>query len=771
MHESRIQHQDRMMQKFELTDNNAYYECSLLAHSEHQGRFHLYAEHVHQVSVLASQFAEHAGLHYVASAAALLHDEGKKTDAFQEKLRTSSAGFVPHKGLGALIAATRGWFDVALAIAGHHGGIPAWQELASEIQRDDELAWQNRPDWKPLLDAAAEQSVSGLPNSIEPRPDADSRLTAFDVRVRLITSSLVDADFLDTEMHFHPKRTERRVPYPDIATLAKRFHLKQAELIEKADATPLNQHRRELYEASLKAAEQPPGFFRLALPTGAGKTRDSLGFAFRHAAHHGHRRIIVALPYTSIIDQMADEYRVIFGYRAFLEHHSDIQIAGDDPDDSPRQEEQRRRLAAENWDASLILTTTVQLFDSLFSNKPSKLRKVHRLANSILILDEIQTLPVLLLEPILDMLSELVERYGMTVVLSTATQPAFDRIKTMLPSDSVRDIIPDTQDIFHAFQRVSFDFPEEHWEEQQVVHELLSSPQAMVVVNTKADALRIYDTLRQKDCNALHLSTFMCPAHRRKVIREIRRRLKDNDPCRVVTTQLIEAGVDIDFPLVMRALGPLDRVIQAAGRCNREGKMRDAEGRPKRGRVVVFKLKDGKLPPGEYHTGTGIFEGMLAHGAFDPYDQAAISQYFRKLYENQPTDRGYVYKGKRRTGVAINPLRQKLDFPRVAEAFHLIEQGGQSAVAVGYCGNSPHRWHESEAGRLLERLLDPYANRRHLFRELQPYLVNVFENKLKEYRRSSLVAEHPSGILYWTGRYDDDAGIGRAEGDSEQLMI
>jgi CRISPR-associated endonuclease/helicase Cas3 len=389
-----------------------------------------------------------------------------------------------------------------------------------------------------------------------------------------------------------------------------------------------------------------------------------MAFALKHALVHGLDRVIVAIPYTSIIEQTADVYRNIFGETSVLEHHSAV-ITGHDGCDPLSYQDVWSRLASENWDAPIVVTTTVQLFESLFAHRPSACRKLHNIARSVLVLDEVQTLPPQLLTPILDVLQDLVEHYSVSVVLCTATQPALQDGPYLKGLSNIREIVPDPPRYFAALRRVHYTLPaaDERWDWERVAVEMRNTAQCLAIVNTKPDALQLLDALN--DSTALHRSTLLCGAHRRDVLHEIRRRLDIGEPCRLIATQVVEAGVDLDFPLVLRAIGPLDRIVQAAGRCNREGRLAS-------GRVVVFWPAEGKVPPGAYRTGTDTAISLLSRPQVDLHDPTLYRTYFELLYQAVETD----VKG-------IQNLRQALDYPEVAQRFRLIEDD-TAAVVVRY---------------------------------------------------------------------------------------
>jgi CRISPR-associated endonuclease/helicase Cas3 len=574
----------------------------------------------------------------------------------------------------------------------------------------------------------------------------------------MLFSCLVDADYLDTELHFSGPDLRKGSGFPEIGRLADMFFANHASKFGKGEeSSELNLLRCKLFEEAVETAAREPGVYSLTIPTGGGKTRTALGFAFRHAQTHGHRRVIVALPYTSILDQMATEYGKIFGEDNFLLHYSGWQgaeAAWKIEEESAR--EKKMKLAAENWDASLILTTTVQLFDSIFSNRPGACRKLHNLAHSVIILDEVQTLPMKYWEPICDVLGLLVTQYSATVVLSTATQPALDRVPSFEKRvGKPREIITKPASAYQILKRVKYEIHiDEPWSWDKVADTLFEAgTSGMIIVNTKSHALELFKLVQEKDPDSLHLSTLMCGAHRRRVIEEIKQRLELEIPCRVVSTQLVEAGVDIDFPLVMRAVGPLDRIVQAAGRCNREGKL-GREG----GRVIVFKPEDNKMPQGSYQTGAGHFEVMYRGEKFIPDDPTTFPAYFARLLQDVDE------------GVELNKLRKRLMFETVAEKFHLIDRGATRSVFTGYDGTD-NKWKGSPAEDLLKRLASTTGEaKRRIYRKLQPFVVEIYQNQVNWLKGTVILEDSATGELYWWGEYDDHVGIAKEQQELDNLF-
>jgi CRISPR-associated endonuclease/helicase Cas3 len=507
--------------------------------------------------------------------------------------------------------------------------------------------------------------------------------------IRMLFSALVDADRLATEAFYEPDKAARRGAYPPLNQVQRSL---DAYLGRFAADTDVNVARAEVLADCRHAAPQPAGFFSLTAPTGSGKTLSAMAFALAHAQQHGLRRVIVVVPYTSIIEQNAAAYRDAMGGDALVEHHSNLDEV--ERERVAPEAEVLRRLATENWDAPVIITTTVQFFESLFSNHPGTCRKLHNIARSVVILDEAQCLPPAYLSPLLDALRELTSHYGCTVVISTATQPALGR-RAALPEglDAVREIVRDPRALAARLERVRVRFPADYRTAtpfESLAPELEAHPQVLAVVHRRADARRLAMLLPEQ--GRFHLSALMCAAHRLEVLGTITARLKERSVCRVVATQLVEAGVDLDFPVVYRALAGLDSLAQAAGRCNREGTI-------PRGEFVVFRAET-EPPPGTLRIALQATEALLAeHSDGLPLsDPALFEQFFRQFFHHSDLDRR-----------AIQPERAVLNFATVAREFRLIEDGYRRAVAVPW-GAGPERLRgfEAEPGRDTARGLQPF---------------------------------------------------------------
>lgn len=725
-----------------------------LAHSANAlGQEQDLEDHLRNVAEMAGKFAAPWGAIALATVAGWLHDIGKLDPAFQQYLLMNrSAPGTPkrgpdHKGAGALLAAQARLDPLCFLIQGHHGGLRAQRDVKvwlAERQKEAapseaiSIALKHFPHLDSLLRATA-----ALPPPIVDHHD----MSSLDLYLRMLFSALVDADFLDTERHFQPSRHLSRVVAPSVTELWHAFTTNQAQLSGQRN-DKVNQIRHRVYVDSLAHATEPAGFFRLTGPTGIGKTRLSLGFALRHAQEHGLQRIIYAIPYTSITEQTASEFRRIFATHphVVLEHHSAVH--GHDPEGTPTQEETWARLAAENWDAPIVVTTTVQLFESLHAASTSSCRKLHNLACSVIVLDEAQMLPTHVLAPILDTLKQLVTRYGASVIFCTATQPALDESLGRYGLTDVREIVPDPAALFAELKRVEYSLParDERWSWERIANTMTERSQALAIVNTRAHAVGLLAALRaqvgeQNADSIFHLSTWMCGAHRQATLAAVRHKLQAGEACWLISTQVVEAGVDLDFPKVLRALAPLDRIVQAAGRCNRNGRLDEL------GQVIVFVPEDGGLPRGAYSIGVAETLTFLQDGAPDLHDPEVYSQYFRSFYARLDLDARHVQDARH---------VRRLDFPEVERAFRMIEEETIPVVIttrdVPALANNP-------ANELLEQLRHAQGTARGILRQLQPYIVGLRSQQISHALQRHLAEEVIPGLYQWHGDYDQTSGI------------
>ncbi len=725
----------------------------LIAHSVNEfGREQPFLEH-------SGNVARRAGLHASAFDSGHFgewngwwHDAGKVADDIQKHLRaprTAERG--PDHSSAGMLRAMEVCHPLAFNIAGHHGGLPNYCDLKERVRRKsiepDEQRVRDalKLAEKVLSDHAPTLDLSLMPQFLKAKGEMASK-RRLEVWIRMLHSALVDADCIDTEAHFNSERNaERERARPSIEELWGIFEKKQNALLTCVESTTLNSVRLEIYRRCIEMADQPQGIFSLTVPTGGGKTRSALGFALRHAVRHGLRRVIVVLPYTSIIEQNADVYRDILGSDAVLEHHSAAQ-SSETPEDVA-ESERRQRMAAENWDVPVVVTTSVQLLESLFANRNSRVRKLHNIVKSVLVLDEIQTLPPALLEPTLDMLRHLSEAYGVTVLLCTATQPAFTSDLDFEGFEEVTEILSNPGEVYQKLKRVRYRIDiTEPWPWNRIVRELCSADQSMVIMNTVKDALRLLEELRGEE-HVFHLSANLCGHHRRKVLAEVRERLKNGLPVRLVATQVVEAGVDIDFPLVLRALGPLDSIIQAAGRCNREGRLAEGE-------VVVFIPLEGGCPPGAYKLGKDQTHSMLqAFSSNRLHDYTFPTEYFRRLYDISKIDERDI-QGK----------RARFEFVETSKAYRLIDDE-QTPVIVPYGV-------DIKLDELIRKIEKRKEVSRSDWRLLQPYLVNLRKKRLKEALDSRVCREIAEGLYLLDDMfYDPIRGVSMDRPGISELII
>ena len=750
-------------------------------------------DHLTKVADLAADFAKSFGCEKLAYAAGLLHDLGKAHDEFQTHLEKSELENksdrcrVNHSEAGAAFAYNNIESPlkdlIANVVIGHHTGLadydngPASYKYRKERgEKDlDVIKEQIAPYLQKLPDPA---SLTQIGFKLSPE--------SYHFLVRFVFSALVDADWLDTERFKKPENFKLRSQFPSLKEYLEKFNAHMDALSSKAqnDASAnlshasLNQMRNQvLADCRAKGRESTgSGLYSLAVPTGGGKTLSSMAFALEHAVKTGKDRIIYVIPYTSIIEQNAGVFREIFGDEAVIEHHSNIdwdkfKKETDSDRDAESSAQIQMELATENWDASLIVTTNVQFFESLFACQTSRCRKLHNIANSVVILDEAQMLKPELLSVCNSALNELTSKFNTTVVLCTATQPALDSEelkkikKDYLPLNKPIPINPNQQQLYEKLRRAEYHIDldtKETWE--SLSNKLTKEKQVLCIVNTRKDCYELYNAVKAKAENAsetvFHVSALMNPEHRSKRISEIKERLKDGAPVCVISTQLVEAGVDIDFPVVYRASAGLDSILQSGGRCNREGKL---EGL---GQVYVFKAPS-KIPEGTMHKAEGSFKelwntqpDLQKPESYRRYSQLFISKLnsTREIKNSQNGQTVDVLKSLSVCGVPIN-----VSYRTIGENLHWIDDEYSVPVVTIY---------DEKGAELIDQLRAEGPNKT-LMRQLQRYMVNIPRNKADMLLKTGEIQMLDCGILVQNDSflYSEEYGLNLFRDDKTPLKI
>lgn len=656
-------------------------------------------EHLYGTAKLSGEFAAKFGKEDWGYCCGLLHDIGKYSMEFQNKIQENTNAHVDHSSAGAQLCMEQAGYYTILSycIAGHHSGLPNYGNKAIASSLCGRIG-------KKIFDYQAYKNEIQIPqlytNPIEfcKERNMDFSLSMF---IRMLYSCLVDADFLDTEIFMKNGDTGRNSGEA-MDVLMKRLEEYISEWLRNDDIYTLNGRRTQILKHCLQNGQCKRGIFRLTVPTGGGKTIASLAFALRHATEHNMDRIIYVVPYTNIIEQNAQVFRQILGGENVLENHYNVEFKTTE-DSSPI------RLAAENWDKPVVVTTNVQFFESLFGNKSSRCRKLHNIANSVVIFDEAQMIPLDYLIPCSAALQELVRCYGASIVLCTATQPALDNF--FESETSFIELCPDVKDQFQFFKRVIYQQLGKITKEW-LAEQLGKEKHALCIVNTKMVAQELYHELRGD--GVYHLSTCMYPKHRVRVLKDIRKRMEEiqknpelNKRCIVISTSLIEAGVDLDFVHVYRQIAGMDSIIQAAGRCNREGKRKIEESQ-----VYVFELENTKsVLSQKLQIDTAR---MVLQDYEDIAELECVEDYFLQLYHS----RGTTLDSKNIMGEFQN---RQYNFETVAEKFKLIEQDTKTIFINA----------ETEANELLQELKWKGASKERM-RALGQYCIQLYDNKRED---------------------------------------
>lgn len=697
-----------------------------IAHSENRnGEEQTMKQHSEGVAEMMRLFSLSHDFSDMYAYCGFLHDIGKYSKGFQRYIRNEGPK-EPHAKWGAYLAKNEKLINIAFPIFGHHAGLPNRDDMFETFV----ICQNEESKWCDIQNSLKEDCVdiSACDNTSFYGIEGNTTKELF---VRLLYSSLVDADSLDTERHFQKEQYDSRkgqILNADMLLEALKHKLNSFSL-----TTPLNKLRTEVRLYAQGLAKEPQGCFSMTLPTGMGKTLCSLNWALHHAkAHSNIKRIVIVLPFISIIDQTVKELKSVFNdYDVVLEHHSNVIY--EEHHDEEYYCKDPKQLATENWDYPIIVTTAVQFFESLFSNQRSKCRKLHNIQDSIVIFDEIQTLPVTLAECTMNMLNDMLHLCHCSFLFCTATQPNFQTRSDFKGIDYIKPLVENPAAIFAATKRVEY-YPIADYEAQSInsiakkVYEQKNS--TLIVCNTKKKAKALFDELKKiSDIQVLHLSTNMVPIHRMKTIDEVRNKLKNGGKLILCSTQLIEAGVDIDFPVVFRELAPLESIIQSAGRCNREGRL-------DKGKVFLFQLEEKGQPSQEYETFAQYAQLCYRNNEKRLTDADFYSEYYTQIIKL------YALNDN------ITPERERLMFQNVADKYHIIDSNTTSLFVYRY---------NEESLCLYKEIIGKVFLTRKEYQQIAQYSVQVHSKFEKD--NADRIAETSNGVKIWSGAYSEDYGL------------
>lgn len=720
------------------------------AHSENnRNEKHSLSKHLHQTARFSESFACQENYKPIFCVTGLLHDLGKYQPEFQSYLaKGGERGSVPHSSWGAGYARLRRIIEASIAIDGHHKGLPdnsVWKSDTEPFNRGEANGFENVVNTF-ISDAEVNEADIKKPDSlsfIEP-----SRREAF---IRYLFSALTDSDWLSTEEHYERDTFKMRIG--TMLPIDKMINKLEEEFSKKSKEGEINQLRNDTRNQALQKADMPCGFYSLALPTGLGKTLTSVAWALRHAKKNDLERIIIVLPYINIIDQTAQVLKAIFGEEWVLEHHSSYNEDEKDARDEAENcslIQKRRELACENWDYSIIVTTTVQFFESLFSNRPSQCRKIHNIAESVVIFDEVQTLPKEVILPTLQMLKDVQAVMNASFLFCTATQPAFEKRQGFDGISPIYPLIDAPGVLYEKTKRVNYRLlndlnPIDYGRLLEAVSQEAGA--ALVIFNMKKAALEFYGCTKKLGNweKKYHLSTAMCPSHRKEVIKNIRDDLEAKKKILVASTQLIEAGVDFDFPVVFRAMAPLEAVIQSAGRCNREGKLGQLGGK-----VFLFKIENGGMPDKTYAACAGHAEDLIKQDINQLHGHKIFNEYYAQVI------RLYVDPDK----YNINEARRQFNFKTVNDIYYIIRDTTEGLYVYNY---------SDESRRLLHSLQNKEFLSRDDYRKMQACTVQVYKHFI--IHNAAMCKPMPQGFIVWYGNYDRETGISVAPIEADKMVV
>ena len=684
-------------------------------------------DHLCGTAELAGYFAGRFGKADWGYACGMLHDIGKYSLAFQDKIKNNSNRQVDHSTAGAKACFEKGgmYSFMSYCIAGHHSGLP---DYGSSSDPGNAPTLQGRKK-KHIEDCGAYKSeihipeIKTLPFDPQNSPDPDFSLSVF---IRMLYSCLVDADFLDTEYFMKEGRTQRETG-EEPSVLLEKLKKHVAGWLLNEDTETVNGRRTEILRHCFECGHKERGIFQLTVPTGGGKTIASLAFALQHAVENQMDRVIYVIPYTSIIEQNAAVFRKILGEQNVLENHYNV-------DYESTEELKPMQLASENWDKPVVVTTNVQFFESLFANKSSKCRKLHNIANSVIILDEAQMLPTDYLKPCIAVMEELAANFDSSIVLCTATQPALSPFfQRKMP---VTELCPRVEEQFRFFERVTFQNVGTI-SEDELIEKLQKEEQALCIVNTKKRAQRLYQKMKGE--GVFHLSTAMYPKHRRRVLDKIRRLVKDGKRCILISTSLVETGVDLDFCTVYRQLAGVDSMIQAAGRCNREGKRAAQDSF-----AYLFQFEEKEYVPGQ-QLQIDVSKMLLSEGE-DISSLHRIEKYFEALYHfrGESLDKKKIFEEFK---------DKRYNFAKAAKEFKLIEENTLTVFIS----------REEDAEEMLWQIKHQGSNKQGMRRAGQ-YCIQLYENDIEKLRGAGMLRQVPGGIenfyeLVDSGQYSEEMGL------------